>query len=44
MRSGEYTVQWHGDNDNGRTVSNGVYFIKLQSGDETAVRKGLMLK
>jgi hypothetical protein len=35
---------WHGDDDAGRPVASGVYFIKLISGDRAITKKVLLLR
>jgi hypothetical protein len=45
MNSGTHLIQWHGDNDQGRTVGSGIYFIRVQDGNNNnAVRKSVLLK
>jgi hypothetical protein len=44
MSKGTHIVRWHGDNDNGRSVGSGIYFIRLQSETNVAIRRALMLK
>ena len=44
VEKGNHTIQWHGDNDNGRPVGSGIYFIKVQDNKHSAVRKSLLLK
>jgi len=34
---GTYNIQWYGLDDNGRAVENGVYFCRLQNGDDIIV-------
>jgi predicted extracellular nuclease len=41
---GNHKVQWNGDDDNGNKVSSGVYFYRLQTADNTFVKKALMMK
>ena len=43
-RLGSYTVQWDGRDRNGRPVSSGIYFYKLDAGDFTEVKKMVLLK
>jgi hypothetical protein len=38
------TVHWDGRGDDGRTVPNGVYFIRVLAGSDHAVRKVLLLR
>ena len=42
--SGSYTVYWDGSDKNGRPVSSGIYFYKLDAGDFTEVKKMVLLK
>ena len=42
--AGDYTVDWNGNDLSGRTVSSGVYFYKLTSGDYTETRKMMLMK
>jgi hypothetical protein len=42
--AGAHRVQWHGDDDHGRSVAAGVYFYRLQAGDFRQVNKLLLLK
>jgi hypothetical protein len=36
---GEYSVRWDGRDDNGRSVTPGVYFYRLDSGQQSQTRK-----
>ena len=43
--AGRYLVAWDATNDNGHSLSAGIYFYRLQAGDEFhAVKKMLLLK
>ena len=42
--AGVYNVTWNGKDENGWSVSSGVYFYKLRSSGKTAVKKMLLLK
>jgi hypothetical protein len=42
--AGEHQINWLGDNDNGKTVSSGVYFAAFQSGNYDSKRKFILLK
>ncbi|NQT62346.1 MAG: T9SS type A sorting domain-containing protein [Candidatus Marinimicrobia bacterium] len=42
--AGWYDINWHGDNQNGRQVSTGMYFARLQAGDYSSVVKMVYLK
>jgi hypothetical protein len=41
---GYYAVRWRGDDDQGRRVPAGVYFVKLSAGDYQQVQKAVLLK
>jgi len=41
---GSYRIEWNGFNNRGQNVSAGVYFIRLQSGNNTAVQKCLVTR
>jgi hypothetical protein len=41
---GNYTINWNGKDNNGKQVSSGVYFWKVQSGDSAFSAKILYLK
>jgi hypothetical protein len=42
--SGPQTVSWDGRADNGREVRSGVYFIRLESGEDSITKKMLYLQ
>jgi len=42
--AGHYTTQWNGTSDDGRETSSGIYFYRLETGDESQVRKLTFLK
>lgn len=42
--AGVYAVQWNGQDDHGRTVSSGIYLIKLDAGSQTQIRRMTLLK
>jgi len=42
--TGNYQLDWDGRNMSGKTMSNGVYFYRLQTDDYDKVRKMLLLK
>jgi hypothetical protein len=44
MLKGHHTVIWHGDNQYGKSVSSGIYFIKVQNDTDMAIMKSLLLK
>ncbi len=41
---GKYTVFWDGRDEDGRRVSSGVYFYRMQAGDFVQTRKMIILK
>jgi subtilisin family serine protease len=41
---GNYSVNWDGTDRNGKKISSGVYFYRLQAGDFSAVRKMVLVK
>ncbi|MDP8232616.1 MAG: M6 family metalloprotease domain-containing protein [Candidatus Zophobacter franzmannii] len=41
---GSHSVIWDGENDEGNTISSGVYFYKLQAGSYTKTKKMILLK
>lgn len=42
--AGSYTVYWDGNDKNGRPVSSGIYFYKLEAGDFSEVKKMVLIK
>ena len=42
--AGEHSAVWDGRSDSGRPLAYGVYFIRLQSGDDTATRQVVFRK
>ena len=42
--AGSHVIMWDGRNDNGVTVPSGAYFLRMESGQFTKVRKMLFLK
>jgi hypothetical protein len=39
MKRGAYSVTWDGRDDRHRSLSNGIYFVRLAAGDYTATEK-----
>jgi len=44
QQPGDHTITWNGDDENGRRVSSGVYFYKLNAENYTTMKKALLLK
>ncbi len=44
MPAGEQTVTWDGRNENGGSVSSGIYFYRVQTGNESVTKKMMLLK
>ncbi len=44
MSAGNHSVVWNGKDSNNKDVSSGIYFYKLNTGEETQVRKMVLLK
>lgn len=43
-RPGVHTLQWQGSDDQGKKVSNGIYFCRLESEEGTSTRKMMLLR
>ncbi len=37
-------IKWHGDDQSGRRLPAGVYFVKLESSDYSEIKKVVMLR
>ncbi len=44
VETGEHRVRWHGDDQEGKPVSSGVYLYRIQAGDVITTKKMLMMK
>lgn len=44
MAAGVYRVRWNGKSDDGRALSSGVYFARLEAADSRDVARLMMLK
>jgi hypothetical protein len=42
--AGKHSVVWNGKDDNGKTVSSGIYFYKFNTGNYQSTKKMLLLK
>jgi hypothetical protein len=42
--AGTHTIQWHGDNDSGRAIGSGIYFIRVTDQSSSVIRKAVLLK
>ncbi len=44
MKRGTHSVPWNGTDDHGRSLANGVYFVRLTAGDFRATEKVVLQK
>ncbi|MEX1275107.1 MAG: alpha-amylase family glycosyl hydrolase [Bacteroidota bacterium] len=44
VEAGQHVAVWDGKNESGRTVASGIYFVRLQAGAFTAIRKLILLR
>jgi hypothetical protein len=44
VNAGDHTVVWHGTDDNGRSVSSGIYYFKMNAGKYSSTKKMIMMK
>ncbi len=44
MEKGEHAVTWHGDDDQGKPCSSGVYLYRMQAADNIETKKMIMMK
>ncbi|KAA3597105.1 MAG: T9SS C-terminal target domain-containing protein [Calditrichaeota bacterium] len=44
LEASYYNLKWNGIDENGNTVSSGIYFVKIESGDFSQVKKMTFLK
>ena len=44
LSTGRYSVVWNGKDDKGNSVSSGVYFYKMKSGQYTSIKKMMLMK
>ncbi|MCD4796332.1 MAG: T9SS type A sorting domain-containing protein [Candidatus Cloacimonetes bacterium] len=44
LPAGQHSVVWNGMDDSGKSVSSGIYFYKMKSGNYTSTKKMILLK
>lgn len=44
QEAGKHSMVWNGTDDQGKSVSSGVYFSKIEAGDYTSSRKMILIK
>ncbi|MFH1335176.1 MAG: T9SS type A sorting domain-containing protein, partial [Candidatus Zixiibacteriota bacterium] len=44
MKAGVYTADWNGRDENGKTVSSGIYFYRMQADDFSNMKKMVLVK
>ena len=44
LGAGRHSVVWNGTDDNGRTVSSGVYFYNMRAGEYSSTRRMILMK
>jgi flagellar hook assembly protein FlgD len=44
MEAGEHTVSWDATDNSGQTVSSGIYFYRMVTGDHSDRKKMLLLR
>jgi hypothetical protein len=44
LAANEYSTGWNGKDSNGNACPAGIYFIKLQAGNDSAIRKAVIVK
>jgi flagellar hook assembly protein FlgD len=42
--AGTYSVEWDGTSQSGQKLASGIYFYKLSAGENTSMKKMVMLK
>jgi flagellar hook assembly protein FlgD len=43
-KSGNHTIKWSGDDENGKAVSNGIYMYRMSSGKYSDSKKMILIK
>ncbi|MFQ5499216.1 MAG: FlgD immunoglobulin-like domain containing protein, partial [Candidatus Zixiibacteriota bacterium] len=44
LEAGKHDMEWSGQSSSGRRFSSGLYFYKLETGEESKTRKMMLLK
>jgi len=44
LSAGKHYVDWDGKDDSGKSISSGIYFYKLKTGNQELTRKMVLLK
>jgi flagellar hook assembly protein FlgD len=44
LPQGDHSLVWDGRDENNLSVASGIYFIKLEAGGKTSIRKAILLK
>jgi len=44
LAAGNWSQLWDGKDNHGSGISSGIYFIRMQAGKESFVRKAIMMK
>ncbi len=44
VSEGQHTAEWNGTTDDGTAVASGVYFYRLEAGDQSQVKKMMLMK
>ena len=44
MEKGKHNIVWNGKNETGNNVTSGVFFYKIETKNQTAVKKMLIIK
>jgi photosystem II stability/assembly factor-like uncharacterized protein len=44
MAAGQHSVVWNGTDDSDKSVSSGIYYYKMKSGDYTSTKKMILMK